>query len=277
MNRLCLIVLSLSLSASALATGRLADVTIVDRETGQPLRAYYHHGEYWIAGRPGARYGIRVQNTQPYRLMAVTSVDGVNVITGATAGFNQTGYVFDAHSSFEIAGWRKSDSEIAAFEFTAVPESYAARTGRPQNVGVIGLAIYRERRPPPLAVEPQAYDDRLPGTADASRDVSREDVGAPSPATAAGGVTDKAERRQNESSLASRVAQQLGTGHGQRESSYVTQVGFERDSTTPAEIIRIRYDCYDNLVAMGVIPRARPAYPAPEPFPDRRLSYVPDP
>jgi hypothetical protein len=277
MNRLCLFVLSLSLSASALATGRLADVTIVDRETGQLLPAYYHHGEYWVAGRPGARYGIRVQNTQGCRLMAVTSVDGVNVITGATAGFNQSGYVFDALSSFEIAGWRKSDSEIAAFEFTAVPDSYAARTGRPQNVGVIGLAIYRERRPPPLTVEPQAYDDRLAGTAEASRDLLRKDADASSPATAAGGATEKAERRQNENTGASRVAPQLGTGHGQRESSYVTQVGFERDSTIPAEIIRIRYDSYDSLVAMGVISRARPVSSAPEPFPDQRLSYVPDP
>jgi hypothetical protein len=209
--------------------------------------------------------------------MAVTSVDGVNVITGATAGFNQSGYVFDAHSSFEIAGWRKSDSEIAAFEFTAVPDSYAARTGRPQNVGVIGLAIYRERRPPPLAVEPQAYDERLGGTPETSRDLLRKEADASSPAAAAGGVTEKAERRQDESSVASRVAPQLGTGHGQRESSYVTEVGFERDGTTPAEIIRIRYDSYDNLVALGVIRRARPVYPAPEPFPDRRLSFVPDP
>ena len=44
----------------------------------------------------------------------------------------------------EIDGWRKSMDEVAAFYFTALPDSYAARTGRPDNVGVIGVALFRE-------------------------------------------------------------------------------------------------------------------------------------
>src|SRR6185295_2747740 len=51
----------------------------------------------------------------------------------------------------EITGWRKSYSEAAAFYFTALPDSYAARTDRPDNVGVIGAAVFRERVVPPVA------------------------------------------------------------------------------------------------------------------------------
>ena len=35
-------------------------------------------------------------------------------------------------------------SQTAAFYFTDLADSYAARTGRPDNVGVIGVALFRE-------------------------------------------------------------------------------------------------------------------------------------
>ena len=72
-------------------------------------------------------------------------------------------------------------------------------------------------------------------------------------------------------------AQKLGTGHGAREASYVQDTTFDRLTSTPNEIIKIRYDSYENLVAMGVVP-TRPAWQRPNPFPDSSLPrYVPDP
>jgi hypothetical protein len=72
-------------------------------------------------------------------------------------------------------------------------------------------------------------------------------------------------------------APKLGTGHGARESSYVENTAFDRMSSTPNEVIKIRYDSYQNLVAMGVVP-SRPWAQAPNPFPDSVLPrYVPDP
>jgi hypothetical protein len=72
-------------------------------------------------------------------------------------------------------------------------------------------------------------------------------------------------------------ALKLGTGHGAREASYVQDTDFERLSSTPNEVIRIRYDSYENLVAMGVVPAPR-WRTAPNPFPDSPLpGYVPDP
>ena len=137
---------AMTASCNALAVGDVAQVTIIDRSTGAVLTPHLHHGEYWVAGRPGTTYAIEIHNHLDERVLAVTSVDGVNVISGATAAWNQTGYVFRPQQNYRITGWRKSDDEVAAFTFTASPNSYAARTGRPAKVGVIGVQSRQPRR-----------------------------------------------------------------------------------------------------------------------------------
>src|SRR5438309_2996819 len=121
------------------------NVEIYDRSEGRMLPIYTHEGRRYVVGKPGNEYAIHVRNSGSERVLAVMSVDGVNVITGDTASPAQSGYVLAPQSSFDIAGWRKSLSRTAAFYFTSLPDSYAARTGRPDNVGVIGVAIFRER------------------------------------------------------------------------------------------------------------------------------------
>ena len=120
-------------------------VEIVDRTEGRVLPLYWHEGRRYVVGKPGNEYSIRVRNGGSARILAVMSVDGVNVITGDSASPSQSGYVFASGETADIAGWRKSMSRTAAFYFTALPDSYAARTGRPDNVGVIGVAVFRER------------------------------------------------------------------------------------------------------------------------------------
>lgn len=241
-------------SAPALAVGSLADVSIIDRDTGQTLTAHHHKGEYWVAGRPGAHYAIQINSRNGRRLLAVTSVDGVNILTGETAGVLQRGYVFAPWQGYSVAGWRKSNDEIAAFTFTSIPKSYAARTGRAGNVGVIGVALFPEKPrqhvpPPPPPVMQEKSDS----------------------------ATSSAERRERAAPVAPAPSPSLGTGHGRREYSSVVQVPFERESNSPAEVIRIRYDSHDNLVAMGVIQRPAPRPRPLDPFPDSRPGYVPDP
>jgi hypothetical protein len=238
---------------------------------------HYHAGEYWVAGRPGAHYAIQIRNRGEARLLAVTSVDGLNVLTGETAGFSQRGYVFDPWAAYDVAGWRKSDSQIAAFTFTSVPKSYAARTGRPGNVGVIGVALFRER-PPQIMYESQdaSRQRAQPPPALAMEEIASA-ASAPRAAPQSGAAADaesKAEARRENRSL----APSLGTGHGRREHSEVLRVGFEREQSQPNEVIRIRYDSRENLVAMGVIAPPKPTY-RPQPFPDESslLGYVPDP
>ncbi len=267
---------ALAASCDAIAVGGIAEVAIVDRNSGVELVPHFYRGEYWVAGIPGATYSIAIRNRLGERLLAVTSVDGVNVISGATAAWDQTGYVFDPSERYEITGWRKSDSEVAAFTFTASPNSYAARTGRPANVGVIGVALFRERQPQavyaPETAAPAAEPVSPPNAA-----ASAPSAGS-SPSSAQTSTRDARSSGRLEAFAAPRPATpKLGTGHGEREFSYVNHTEFSRVQPEPNEVIRIRYDSLDNLVAMGIIQRPRPA-PTANPFPDSPAQqYAPDP
>ena len=115
------------------------------------------------SARRGSEYSVRIRNINGGRLLAVTSVDGVNVISGETASPAQSGYVLDPYACADIAGWRKNLARTAAFYFTELPDSYAARTGRPDNVGVIGVAVFRERIPPVLGKIGQSRANELDG------------------------------------------------------------------------------------------------------------------
>ncbi len=281
--------------APAHAVGRLADVNVIDRESGAVLPVYRHQGEHWVAGRPGARYAVSVRNATGARVLSVISVDGVNVVSGETASWEQTGYVLAPWQATDITGWRKSDAEVAAFHFTASQASYASRTGRPDHVGVIGIAVFREKPPsrPPVAV-PYSLPRAVPESRDpASAQERSETAGATAEKSAqspgpgdAGALAERADlgsARRRDDSLASgkaapaAAAPRLGTGHGEREASLVSHTAFERRAHRPDELIRIRYDSRENLVALGVIPGTAPR-PLPNPFPQAPLSrYVPDP
>ncbi len=261
--------------SSAWAIGRLADVTVTDRSTGATLPVHYHRGEYWVAGTPGAKYAIDVRNATGRRVLAVTSVDGVNVVTGDTASVQQSGYVFAAWQRYGITGWRKSNNDVAAFEFTASPNSYAERTGRPRDVGVIGVALFLERLPVPEQMVPVPV---VPYHSRAESDGSSAPAAAAAPSTPAAPASRSREMADSMDKRAMpQAAPKLGTGHGERESSYVSHTAFERERNTPNEVIRIRYDSRDNLVAMGVLPQYRAPQPLPNPFPDSPIGYVPDP
>ena len=260
--------------------GRLAEVALINRDTGQHLEAYYRHGEYWVAGEPGARYAIYIGNRLGERLLAVASVDGVNVITGQSAGWDQGGYVLDPWESYQVSGWRKSDYQIAAFAFTAAPRSYAVRTGRPENVGVIGVALFREQplsaavpqRAPPIASrEPESAPPSAPGAGRAQRPSE-----ASAPPSEESRSSDRAANAIGGMPLARAPA--LGTAHGEREYSYVEHTSFARRQWRPDEVIRIRYDSLENLIAMGIVRPHRHTELHPDPFPTSDTGgYVPDP
>ncbi len=281
-------------SLPAQAIGRVADVTIVDRDTGATLPVYRAKGEYWVAGRPGARYAITVRNRLGERVLAVPSVDGVNVLSGETAAWDQRGYVFSPYERYEITGWRKSSAEVAAFEFSSIGNAYATRTGRPGHVGVIGVALFREQPPPaPLpSVVPEPYSPRRdqsdegPEAAGATKRLERlreEPVPPPAPAPSAprAAAAESSARAQSADTVAKAAplpAPKLGTAHGQRETSVVTHTTFTRLQSQPNEIISIRYDSHANLVAQGVIREPVASPPVPRPFPQSdNFSYVPDP
>lgn len=240
-------------ACSSLSAQPLVDVDIVDRDTGEWLPEYRHRGRDWVPGVPGHRYSVRMTNTTGERVLVVLSVDGVNAISGQTAAASQTGYVLGPWQSTEITGWRKSWQDVAQFYFTDLPDSYAARTGRPDNVGVIGVAVFRERAQPQPYYEPApvARDDRDYERNGRYRDQARNEGKA---APAAPPASRRAAEAAADSSYGSGVGQSIGTGHGSREWSPVGRTDFVRASRTPAQVLQLRYDDLDNLIAMGVMP-----------------------
>lgn len=248
-------------SGNAFAIGRLASIDLYDRTEQRTLPVYWHQGKAWVAGAPGNEYQITVRNTAGQDVLAIVSVDGVNVVSGETASTRQSGYVIDAWQQMDIAGWRKDLSRTAAFYFTSLGDSYAARTGRPNHVGVIGAALYR-RKPDPVSYLPEMSAPLASGSVarEGNSRFERDDRGA--------AATQSAPAPAREKSLADR----LGTGHGRSEASPARTTQFERATAQPEEIISIYYDSYANLVARGVI---RPqSWREPQPFPGR---FVPDP
>ena len=253
------------------AWGRtMVDVDLVDRDSGQWLSETPYRGDIWVPGIPGHRYAVRLTNQSAERVLVVLSVDGVNAVTGQTADPSQAGYVLEPWQSTEIAGWRKSMEDVAQFVFTDLPDSYAARTGRPRNVGVVGIAVYREARP--IAYSPPPYRPYPvePYGREESRD--REVAKAASPRAQGNAAADAAA----ESAAPSAMPQQLGTGHGAREWSPVGHTQFVRASRSPAQVTQLRYDDENALLAMGIL-RRPPAYgwrEGPQAFP---AGFVPDP
>jgi hypothetical protein len=252
-----------ALSLSAHAVGHLADVTIYDRGTGQFLPVHWHEGRAYVVGKPGNEYQINVKNRAGEDLLAIMSVDGVNVLSGKTASATQGGgYVLSPWENTSIKGWRKSMEEVAAFYFTSLGDSYAGRTGRPDNVGVIGVALYQRKAaepppPPAVSVAPEQHRNRIQeGAADS-----------------ASGALSRSEDRVEKRALQSPSAP-LGTGHGRRETAPTYFVEFQRRSSEPVETIAIYYDSYRNLVAQGVIPTYGYTPRTPNPFP---AGFVPDP
>ena len=259
------------------AAGDLVDLQVVDRETGETLPVWRHAGRAYVAGPPHARYALRVRNNSGGRVLVVMSVDGLNILTGESAGYGQTGYVLNPYEAYDVTGWRKSDTEVAAFTFEAQAQSYAARTGRPADIGVIGLAAFRERPEMPPAVSPAGAATELDEPIVSGARRAPRAAPAPSPAPPVEHRIEEPRPPGAAAQLAERNAEKLGTGHGAREWSSVTQVAFERATPYPQLIRRIEYDSYERLVALGVIPPRQRWDRPPRAFPNSEPRYTPDP
>ncbi|WP_149194679.1 hypothetical protein [Luteimonas suaedae] len=259
MSRLLLLAAILFAAAcTPVRAGSLVRLDVVDRDTGEWLPQHRHRGDAWVAGVPGRPYAVRITNDSDRRVLVVLSIDGVNAVTGETADPGQAGYVLAPWQSAEIAGWRKSLDDVARFVFTDLPDSYAARTGRPQHVGVIGVAVFAERRhtPPRPPSPPVAGGKRalVPQSAQSAAETEAAD------------------------SAYGASRQRIGTGHGEHEWSPTQRTAFVRASTRPMQVTQLRYDAPQRLAAMGILPRPyawrRHDDVSPQAFPG---GFVPNP
>ncbi len=203
--------------------------------SGRQLPTFHHRGRTYVLGNRGGRYLLRIRNQTGGRIEVVASVDGRDVVDGKRASVSRPGYLVPPWGEVVIDGFRLSHEAVAAFRFSAVEDSYAARMGDARDVGVIGAAVFTEAVPQPLDEPPQV-----------SRGEDR-DSAAPAPSRAAPekGLAGAAEAERKE-------RPGLGTAFGERHESRVVEVAFERASSTPAAMLSVRYDDRPGLLALGV-------------------------
>jgi hypothetical protein len=232
---------------------------------GRVLPVYNHDGKSYVEGIYGQTYGIRVNNHTGRRIEAVVTVDGRDVVSGKRGNYRtERGYVIEPYNSVLIDGFRRSWTNVAAFTFTHVSDSYAARVGDASNVGVVGVAVFKEKhyRPRPRPVLPYAREE--------SRDGAGSNMGS-----GYGGSSAKKSRSappssayESESSVDD-YEQGLGTRYGDDTYSPSTRTTFTRASRRPTAVMAVRYDDREGLYRLGVLPRPRRyRYSDPEPFPN---------
>ncbi len=252
---------ALALLAAGLSRPALADperparwgpysIELVD-ESGGLLPAFQHRGRTYVLGSLGQRYLLRVRNGTGYRAEVVASVDGRDVIDGRPAAWEKRGYVVEPYGEVTIDGFRLSEGAVAAFRFSSVPRSYASRMGDARDVGVVGVAVFPERRPPP---PPPPLPYQAPG-GDAQRPEARSEA-APGAAESQAGAPAPSSKKALRGDL-SRERRGLGTEFGEEHGSPVHQVAFERASARPGAVLTLRYDDREGLLALGIDVRRR--------------------
>jgi hypothetical protein len=226
-------------------------------EHGRPLPTFAHRGRTYVLGTLGERYLLRVRNGGGRRIEVVASVDGRDVVDGRPAAFERRGYVVAPGAEVTIDGFRLSEAAVAAFRFSTVPRSYAARKGDARDVGVVGVAIFPERWPAQAAPSPPyprplpyPSDERAeqetspPGRAEAQR-------GAAPPSASEGPLADGSPRAKPGIAPPSRRPG-LGTEFGEERASYVEEVSFVREASRPEAVLTLRYDDRAGLAALGI-------------------------
>lgn len=237
----------------------------VDSVGGAPLPTYALGDALFVEGRDGEGYVVRLTNHTPNRYEAVVTVDGRDVVSGDLGRpAKQRGYVLEPYETLVIDGYRRSLDEVAAFYFTSVYDSYTARRGTAEHAGVIGVALFEEKR---SRSKPQPLTRK-----------SYESAPAPEPAPSAGASRD---RSGAEDALATESEEHLGTGYGASEYSPVHETDFKRRrKARPDARLTVYYDSHEGLQVRGLLPRrvdvADPYEPAYEPR-GADPGFAPDP
>jgi len=253
---------------------------------GNSVAKYIKDGKVFIEAKNDSEYEIKINNNTWQRVLAVASVDGLNVLTGEPAGPSDSGYVISGYNTIKIKGFRYNDDSVGAFKFVSKGKSYSkGQTGTTTNCGIIGVQIIAEKIKEPEYVKycnttitttgaddgvldwmsPAEYSrssGELRGMNFCSADLSSK--GASPDITS--------QRRVNVDKLSSSPIKKtnfdMGSTWGNKKESKVTTVTFERDTLVLASF-DIYYASREALLEMGVIEDSKPKVSFPESFPKK--------
>jgi hypothetical protein len=223
---------------------------------GTPQKLYRRaDGRMFAPGVPGSAYALRVRNLTGTRVEVIATVDGRHVLKDEPGDPHACrGMVIHARGTYEFRGWRVSDDESREFLFGEPAASVAAQsTGSTANIGVIGLAAWRERDPWP-STYPLASSGYGGGGAGGFATRSMNPV-----ATASAGAPVSANAAMDS-------AGSLGTGIGASQDDRVGRTDFTR--TGEPDILIVGYDTEAELIRRGILGPADP-----DPFPGVLTGY----
>ena len=232
---------------------------------GRPVTEFVHEGETFMEGRGGSEFEIEIRNTTGNRVMAVVSVDGLSVISGAAAGLESPGYIIQPYQTVVIPGWKLDQNKAAKFEFGSRGSSYVQATeGSAANCGVLGLMVWSEKPPPPPIAR------RLGGSMYPNAHKSPwNDIMYGATSLNAGGDAGGGEAisKGATASAATASVNNLGTGFGGSTTFNTSTTTFEQEAVI--ETMVMYYDDARGLKARGiVIERPTQRYTTtPNPFP----------
>jgi len=219
---------------------------------GRPLSEYYARGRTYVEALQDAEYELRLTNTSPDRVAVALSVDGLNTIDARhTSAWNASKWVIEPYQTITISGWQMSSERARHFYFTNERDSYGAKLGQTENLGVISAVFFRERGRITQVTPPKPiYRDK--DSEESMR--SQEAPSAKSRGDAAGVARD-----------GRKIApvpddEYAATGIGRSVRHDVRWVDMDLDSR-PAGEVTVRYEYYSALLRLGVIPRPREPYP----------------
>jgi len=249
---------------------------------GRPLEEYAARGRSYVEAIAGAEYEVTVHNPYPYRVAVALSVDGLNTIDAKhTTAWNSSKWVIAPYGTITVSGWQMSSDRARRFYFTSERDSYGAKLGQTENLGVVSAVFFRERASYPVPLTPppypRPYED---GTLDKRERAPDAESNAPSSAPSAGRGEASKSMRRGEVVQDGRDDEYAATGIGRSVRNDVRWVNMELDSR-PAGEVTIRYEYYPALVRLGILPRRDPR---PDPlrrreratgFEDRRFSPEP--
>ena len=201
--------------------------------TDEPRRRNVYRN--YLLAYPGADYGIRVRNNTGRRLGVVVAVDGRNIVDGSRSHLaaGERMYVLAPYQQATFEGWRTSRNQVNRFYFTESEDSYAGAFGDRSAMGVIALAVYRER-----------YVEQR------RRELS-ERFNRPGPAK------EDAKRRRSAPESADALSRP-GTGFGEQTHSPVRLVRFRPEARAASRYF-IKYEWRQTLCAKRVISCGEPA------------------
>jgi hypothetical protein len=218
----------------------------------RPADEYFHQGSMWIEGRENSNYTIRFSNKTADRVLAIISVDGLDVLKGQPAGPQSEGYVVDSYSSIDIPGWKVDNNVAAEFFFAKSGKSYVTKMGaNTSNTGVIGAMVFKEYKwnyDPLTYVTASSYP--LAGGGGVLRGLHQNPVHQWHTGAALNAVGSNSVQT---SATASSLSANVGTGFGEAVDWETKGTTFIRESqSTPNALMAIFYDDARNLQRRGI-------------------------